>query len=168
MAVVAGAVVLARDTARTSIRAEAVGSVFLVLALLPRLAQVGGAQGNVTKLACECGWERSLRGKKAPICPESQRSPLVLLSFLGLCCPCPGPSPALGLLQLRAAISRSVVTCSAPRVTSSREPFHFQSGLGGVLGSRGKTRGLITECRSCKNFENSKIFLPYNDQKCKI
>lgn len=53
MAVVAGAVVLGRDTAGTSIRAEAVGSVFLVLALLARLAQVGGAQGNITKLACE-------------------------------------------------------------------------------------------------------------------
>lgn len=60
------------------------------------------------------GRERSLRGKKAPVRPESQRSPLVLLSFLGLCCPCPGPSPALGLLQLRAAISCSV-SCLAFR-----------------------------------------------------
>lgn len=53
MAMVAGAVVLGGDTARTSIRAEAVGSVFLILALLPRLAQVRGAQGNFTELACE-------------------------------------------------------------------------------------------------------------------
>lgn len=53
MAMVAGAVVLSRNTARTSVRAEAGGSVFLVLALLSRLAQDGATQGNLTKLTCE-------------------------------------------------------------------------------------------------------------------
>lgn len=53
MAMVTGAVVLGRNTARTSVRAEAGGSVFLTLALLSRLAHVGSAQGNLTKLTCE-------------------------------------------------------------------------------------------------------------------
>lgn len=53
MAMVAGAVVLSRNTARTSVRAEAGGSVFLILALLSRLAQDGATQGNLTKLTCE-------------------------------------------------------------------------------------------------------------------
>lgn len=53
MAMVTGAVVLGRNTARTSVRAEAGGSVFLTLALLSRLAHVGSAQGNLTKLTWE-------------------------------------------------------------------------------------------------------------------
>lgn len=53
MAVMAGAVVLSRNTARTSVRAEAGGSVFLILALLSRLAQAGATQGNLTELTCE-------------------------------------------------------------------------------------------------------------------
>lgn len=53
MAMVAGAVVLSRNTARTSVRAEAGGSVFLILALLSRLAQDGATQGNLTKLTWE-------------------------------------------------------------------------------------------------------------------
>lgn len=76
MAMVAGAVVLGRDAAGISIRAEAVLSVFLILALLLRLAQVGGAQGDFTKLACV--WE--FRGdesesRKSLYVPKSQRPP---------------------------------------------------------------------------------------------
>lgn len=53
MSVVAGAVVLNGGTARASIRAEAVGLVFLILAFLLGLAQVGGTQGNLTEMTCE-------------------------------------------------------------------------------------------------------------------
>lgn len=49
---VAGAVV-SRGTAGAPIRAEAVGLVFLILAALLRLTQVGGTQGSLTELACE-------------------------------------------------------------------------------------------------------------------
>jgi hypothetical protein len=77
MAMVTGAVVLGRNTARTSVRAEAGGSVFLTLALLSRLAHVGGAQGNLTKLTCVEGFgEMSLRGKKVPLCPEGVKGHL--------------------------------------------------------------------------------------------
>lgn len=108
MAMVAGAVVLGGDTARTSVRAEAVGSVFLILALLPRLAQVRGAQGNFTELACVGGSERevSLRGTEAPVCPEGSKAggrgfltlqaPVFSWSLLGhqlsSLRPCPVPS----------------------------------------------------------------------------
>lgn len=53
MPMVAGTVVLSGGTARAPIRAEALGFVFLILALLFRLAQVGGAQGDLTELTCE-------------------------------------------------------------------------------------------------------------------
>lgn len=75
MAMVAGAFVLGRDTARTPIRADAGGSVFLILALLSRSAQVGGAQGDLTKLTCVGGFgEMSLRGEKVPLCPEGSKA----------------------------------------------------------------------------------------------
>lgn len=56
---VAGAVVLSGGTAGASVGAEAVGLVFLVLAFLLGLAQVGGTQGDLAELACDA------RGAKA-------------------------------------------------------------------------------------------------------
>lgn len=50
---VAGAVVLSGSTARTSIRAEAVGFGYPMLAFLLGLAQVEGTQGNLTEMTCE-------------------------------------------------------------------------------------------------------------------
>lgn len=54
VAAVAGAVVLGR-TAGASVGAEAGRSVILTLALLSAAAQVGGTQGDITKLTCETG-----------------------------------------------------------------------------------------------------------------
>lgn len=86
---VAGAVVLGRNTARTSVRAEAGGSVFLTLALLSRLAQFGGAQGNLTKLTCVGGFgEMSLQGNKVPLCPEGSKA-TSRCGFLTLCAQSP-------------------------------------------------------------------------------
>lgn len=62
MPMVAGAVVLSGGTARASIGAEAVDLVFLILAFLLRLAQVGGTQGNLTELACETGGAEAKEG----------------------------------------------------------------------------------------------------------
>lgn len=64
MTMVAGAVVLSRNTARTSVRAEAGGSVFLILAMLSRLAQDGATQGNLTKLTCVGGFRGDESKKK--------------------------------------------------------------------------------------------------------
>lgn len=58
---VAGAVV-SRGTAGAPIRAEAVGLVFLILAALLRLTQVGGTQGSLTELAW--GREAGQRGSR--------------------------------------------------------------------------------------------------------
>lgn len=69
---VAGAVVLSGGTAIASIRAEARGLVFLILAFLLRLAEIGGTQGNLTKLTCkargaeakEGSWEVKAAGSR--------------------------------------------------------------------------------------------------------
>lgn len=59
---VAGTAVLRGSTARTSIGAETVGLVLLVLALLLELAQVRGTQGDLTEITCEACWAEAKEG----------------------------------------------------------------------------------------------------------
>ena len=67
VSVVAGAVVLNGGTARASVGAEAVSLVFLILAFLLGLAQVGGTQGNLTEMTW--GGEMGHRENRVPLCP---------------------------------------------------------------------------------------------------
>lgn len=64
---VAGTAVLRGSTARTSIGAETVGLVLLVLALLLELAQVRGTQGDLTEITW--GGEMGQRENRVPPSP---------------------------------------------------------------------------------------------------
>lgn len=79
---VAGAVVINGGTARASIRAEAVGLVLLILALLLGLAHVGGTQGNLTEMTW--GGEMGQRENRVPLCPWWDQS-----HFLHMTCSLP-------------------------------------------------------------------------------
>lgn len=85
---VAGAVALNGGTARAPIRAEAMGLVLLILALLLGLAQVGGTQGSFTEMTC--GGEMGQRENRVSPCPPWGQS-----HFLHMTCSLPMNCPSV-------------------------------------------------------------------------